>query len=115
VIQAATLYENSSLNNSAAHAHLLSNQADNLIRLLELSAAATIAKAAVHIMRLRPEVFPGAGPDLYWQSFERHRDMAIAGAQKKNKKKKVATQSDLQVTVPSKYAVDPNSPQKYSP
>ena len=77
-----------------------------------MTSAMAAAKAAVHIMRLRPEAFPGTAPQQYWQSFERHQKAALDAAARRRKKKNAKRDDGATEVVQSRYAVDPFSPRK---
>jgi len=77
--EAAALFEevsmfltSSAMANTAAHAHILANQAQNLLKVGELERAPLVAGQAMHIMRRQPKAFPGNVPDEYYKNFERN-------------------------------------------
>ena len=67
------------LNLQPAHAHALADQAHNLIGAGDFINAEVAFTTALHIMRLRPEAFPGDQPDLYARNFARRLGGATTG------------------------------------
>lgn len=83
------------LQQRSAHAHALANQAYNYLSLGQCAEAELIFAEALHIMRLRPESFPGQTADHYTTSFERKLKQA---------KRIPAVQGRYALAGPAKYA-----------